>query len=91
MKTQQQSNKKILKLGDKIFCKAQQTELTIEQCTTRYVDANAFKNKESSCYNCKQGKAIREEYASSFNKMLSKYDKFFDRLYKHIKIKEKKK
>lgn len=52
-------------LDDFFYCSKRNERLRVGTCMDNYVDANAFHNQSSSCFNCAKGRAIRETFANS--------------------------
>jgi hypothetical protein len=50
---------------DEIYCRAYNKRLSIFQCMSMYVDANALKQKDRPCHTCSQGDEARQEYAKN--------------------------
>lgn len=50
---------------DTFSCRALQTQLTVENCLSNYVEANALALRNSVCYKCLQGAEVRAAYSNS--------------------------
>ena len=52
-------------LHNRFHCRLRDAKLTLQQCMTDYVHANALALRASPCHMCPQGQALRKEFARS--------------------------
>ncbi len=50
-------------LEDRFYCRSRRCVMTLEECIDRYVDADAFLARRSTCFRCPQGRRQRQAFA----------------------------
>jgi hypothetical protein len=48
-----------------LYCRAFARRMSVFKCMSKYVDANALRQKQTPCFQCAQGGEIRCTYAKS--------------------------